>query len=244
MSEIKTENMEDLKPLTTFDVAKHCKVNHRTVLQWVTSNKLKAYRTPGNHSRVDVKDFIIFLQEYNMPIPSEFMGFCNQMQNNMTRVLRTTLGKMELALGAIKEAILWTDLNGRIQWSNTTFHEIINKEKIFTLGSDIFEVLPLRTDDGVEIPKERHPVQLVISTKGFVDNYYQYIRDGHKYIFYMSIAYIKSVQNDASIIISIQDITQRRELGEEKKLLETKYESQKEFTSTVSHELRTPLAAI
>ena len=35
------------------------------------SGKLKAYRTPGKHSRVSIDDFLSFLKEYNMPIPIE-----------------------------------------------------------------------------------------------------------------------------------------------------------------------------
>lgn len=57
------------KPLTTGEIAKYCHVTHRGVLKWVESGKLKAYRTPGKHSRVSVEDFLEFLQQYNMPIP-------------------------------------------------------------------------------------------------------------------------------------------------------------------------------
>lgn len=57
------------KTLTTFDIAKHCNVTHRTVRQWISDGKLKSYRTPGNHSRVTFDDFKSFLAKYNMPIP-------------------------------------------------------------------------------------------------------------------------------------------------------------------------------
>jgi two-component system, OmpR family, response regulator VicR len=60
------------KPLTTGEIAQFCHVTHRAVLKWVATGKLKAYRTPGNHSRVQVQDFLNFLQEYNMPVPQEF----------------------------------------------------------------------------------------------------------------------------------------------------------------------------
>jgi len=61
-------------PLTTGDIAKYCHVTHRGVLKWVESGKLKAYRTPGNHSRVSVEDFLNFLKEYKMPVPLELQG--------------------------------------------------------------------------------------------------------------------------------------------------------------------------
>src|SRR5258708_39404755 len=59
------------KPLTTGQIAQYCHVTHRGVLKWVESGKLKAYRTPGKHSRVSVEDFLTFLKQYNMPVPIE-----------------------------------------------------------------------------------------------------------------------------------------------------------------------------
>jgi two-component system response regulator VicR len=61
--------MSNEKPLTTGEIADLCHVHLRTVLQWIHDGKLKSYRTPGNHSRVKVDDYIIFLKQYNMPIP-------------------------------------------------------------------------------------------------------------------------------------------------------------------------------
>ena len=58
-------------PLTTGEIAKYCHVTHRGVLKWVESGKLKSYRTPGNHSRVSIEDFLSFLQAYKMPVPAE-----------------------------------------------------------------------------------------------------------------------------------------------------------------------------
>src|SRR5665213_968835 len=63
-----TEKSEK-RPLTTGQIAKYCHVTHRGVLKWVESGKLKAYRTPGNHSRVSIEDFLSFLKQYNMPVP-------------------------------------------------------------------------------------------------------------------------------------------------------------------------------
>ena len=70
------------EPLTTGEIAKYCHVTHRAVLKWVVAGKLKAYRTPGMHSRVEVEDFLKFLSEYRMPIPSEFSS-----NNNKKKIL-------------------------------------------------------------------------------------------------------------------------------------------------------------
>jgi excisionase family DNA binding protein len=60
------------RPLTTGEVAAFCHVTDRAVLKWIEEGKLKAYRTPGNHSRINTADILNFLKEYNMPIPEEF----------------------------------------------------------------------------------------------------------------------------------------------------------------------------
>ena len=61
------------RPLTTGQIAQYCHVSHRAVLKWVASGKLKAYRTPGKHSRVSIEDFVAFLNLYHMPVPAEFV---------------------------------------------------------------------------------------------------------------------------------------------------------------------------
>ncbi len=66
--------MTNNRPLTTTEIAQHCHVTHRAVLKWIAAGKLKAYRTPGMHARVQVEDFINFLKGYGFPIPEEFMG--------------------------------------------------------------------------------------------------------------------------------------------------------------------------
>ncbi len=58
--------------LTTGDIAKLCGVNFRTVIRWIQRGHLKAFQLPGRgDNRVQVADFIEFLNENNMPIPEE-----------------------------------------------------------------------------------------------------------------------------------------------------------------------------
>ena len=57
--------------LTTKQIAEYCQVTQRTAVQWINEGKLKFFRTPGKHIRVDRKDFVEFLKEYHMPVPEE-----------------------------------------------------------------------------------------------------------------------------------------------------------------------------
>ena len=57
------------KPLTTKDIATYCNVTQRAVVQWINHGKLKAFRTPGNHIRVDKRDFNKFLKEFDINLP-------------------------------------------------------------------------------------------------------------------------------------------------------------------------------
>ena len=83
--------------LTTGDIAKLCGVNFRTVIRWIQRGHLKAFQLPGRgDNRVQVADFIEFLNQYNMPIPKE-------LQPSGKRVLivegdRKTATTMEKAL--------------------------------------------------------------------------------------------------------------------------------------------------
>ncbi len=70
--------MENTRLLTTGEIADYCQVTHRAVLKWITAGKLKAYRTPGRHSRVNKEDLLAFIKNYNMPIPGDLEKMFNR----------------------------------------------------------------------------------------------------------------------------------------------------------------------
>lgn len=61
------------KPLTTGEVARCLHVTSMAVLKWIRSGKLKAYRVPGGHYRIEREEFLRFLHENRMPIPEELL---------------------------------------------------------------------------------------------------------------------------------------------------------------------------
>lgn len=64
--------------------------------------------------------------------------------------LRTTLGKIEVALGVVPESILWTDVSGSVLWCNQAFDRLVQKPHIEVLGSRLENVLkvPLTLAEG------------------------------------------------------------------------------------------------
>jgi excisionase family DNA binding protein len=54
--------------LTSGNIAAYCEVSKSTVLDWVKSERLKAFRLPSGHYRIDKKDFKDFLVKWNIPV--------------------------------------------------------------------------------------------------------------------------------------------------------------------------------
>lgn len=60
---------KNLRPLSTGEAAVFCHVSQVAIYKWIKEGKLKAYKTPGNHHRIQVVDFVKFLERYGMPVP-------------------------------------------------------------------------------------------------------------------------------------------------------------------------------
>ncbi|MCE5273372.1 helix-turn-helix domain-containing protein [bacterium] len=61
----------DKEILTTFEAAKYCHVHPGTIKNWIRSEHLKAFKTPGGHRRIYRRDLDQFLKDNNIPIISE-----------------------------------------------------------------------------------------------------------------------------------------------------------------------------
>lgn len=64
-----------MKTLTTGEAAALCGVNFRTVIRWIDKGILNAHRLPGRGDhRIIVEDFVEFLENNNIPIPSNIQS--------------------------------------------------------------------------------------------------------------------------------------------------------------------------
>lgn len=109
-----------MKTLRPQEIAQHCQVTHRAVLQWIADGKIKAYRTPGNHKRVHIDDFIHFLNEYQMPIPESLRTQTQQKkkvliiddEKTVTRIIEKILQKdydVEIAYDGFSAGYIFKD---------------------------------------------------------------------------------------------------------------------------------------
>jgi signal transduction histidine kinase/CheY-like chemotaxis protein/HPt (histidine-containing phosphotransfer) domain-containing protein len=129
--------------------------------------------------------------------------------------LRATLGKMEVTLGAIDDAIVWTDRLGRVQWCNTSFDNLANRSHIFVLGQPAIELLPL-LQSGQPIPKDLHPLSQALANKSKGKGYYELYKNNENLILEISWSYLEfgrlneESRADASAVLVIHDITEQR----------------------------------
>ncbi len=60
-----------MKTLKPSEIAAYCDVHQRTVSRWIAKGELKGHKLPGRGNyRVQLEDFLQFLQKYHMPIPA------------------------------------------------------------------------------------------------------------------------------------------------------------------------------
>jgi len=49
-------------------IAQKCGVSNTTVLRWIGTGELPAFRLPGGHYRIGMNDFHTFCERYKMPV--------------------------------------------------------------------------------------------------------------------------------------------------------------------------------
>ncbi|HEY9692352.1 MAG TPA: PAS domain S-box protein [Oculatellaceae cyanobacterium] len=141
-----------------------------------------------------------------------------------------TLGKMEVALGAIGEAIAQTNHQGYIHWSNQVFDSLIGREHFEVLGTKLIDLLPLE-QQGEQVLEALHPASFVLQNtynndqdahlgkqKAQISNIYSYSeQQPHRGIYefqkasrklILEITWTKiQLEQQANVIFVIRDLT-------------------------------------
>jgi excisionase family DNA binding protein len=64
--------MEDI--LTVFKASKYCSVSPKTIINWIESGHIEAYKTVGGHRRIKKSDLENFMRKQGIPIPEDQMA--------------------------------------------------------------------------------------------------------------------------------------------------------------------------
>ncbi|MCD6423614.1 MAG: response regulator [Elusimicrobia bacterium] len=82
---------------TTQEVAELLSCDLTTVIKWVNSGKLNAYKTPGGHRRIEKSELLKFIKKYNLPFPEELK------EENRILIVDDDPEFVEIARGYLKE---------------------------------------------------------------------------------------------------------------------------------------------
>lgn len=120
--------------------------------------------------------------------------------------LRGTLGKMEVALDAVTNAIVWTDEIGNVQWCNARFLSLIQQSRLQVLGQSLLTLLPLHKS-GFLLTKSCHPIgqALLEQTSGI--NLYEFHQSELPSTLEISWAPFLFKQQKLSAVLAIRDVT-------------------------------------
>lgn len=140
--------------------------------------------------------------------------------------LQTTLGKMELALGAIHEAIVWVNTQNKIQWCNVAFDRLVNLPHIRVLGANLYEIFPLE-QNGQPVPFDQYPSRLLKKKIILQNEIYLFDKNSKNTYVEISGSYKKTDKEEITAL-TIRNITSLRksqwELEKAKETLEASVE--------------------
>ncbi|NEQ32818.1 MAG: response regulator, partial [Leptolyngbya sp. SIO4C5] len=126
--------------------------------------------------------------------------------------LRTTLGKMEVALDAVTDAIVWTNESGKIQWCNAAFEQMIGQKQLLLLGEYLEKKLPLYQDE-ILLAAEQHPCSLALIQQVQGTQCYVLQLEETKRILEISWAPVQfgTDKIELSAVLAIRDVTEKKE---------------------------------
>jgi signal transduction histidine kinase len=133
------------------------------------------------------------------------------LQDPQIRDMEVQLGKMEVALSAIQEALAWTNCQGLLEWCNPAFEALLTKSHESIVGQPVVELAPLWMFGRV-VDAAQHPVTLALSGCLVEATTYELrATDASKRLVEVSARPVESPVCAWSVLLTLRDVTKRAE---------------------------------
>ncbi|NJR62281.1 MAG: PAS domain S-box protein [Cyanobacteria bacterium CRU_2_1] len=144
------------------------------------------------------------------------------MSGDLTLVeqLQATLSKMEMAMGAIADAVLWTDDQHRVQWCNAAFDRLVSQPHASILNSNLIELFPLRRT-GQPLAADAYPDVQV--RQGTYETTEYELQQADRTLTLEILGHGRATE-DGTVVLVIRDVTQARQVQAEHRRVEQERE--------------------
>lgn len=126
--------------------------------------------------------------------------------------IRTTMGKMEIALGEVEDAIVWTDQHGVVNWCNEAFDRLAGMPHLEIIGSRLADILPLKRA-GRRVGPDQYPLARALGNDGTHTDY-TLDRAGRRMVLEINGAPFSLTASERYVVLAMRDITRRKEMEE------------------------------
>ncbi len=184
------------------------------------------------------------------------------MPTQLLAQLRQTLGRLEAALSSVEDALVLTDFQGQVQWTNRAFDRLVSRPRLQSLGKPLVQLLPQNFVDGQ--PRTAFDL-LARARNGSGRTNWDMSPGSPRHVLEVSWSPV-NIQPDPSLVFVFRDLSAitriQDELTASRNTLEKQVASRtlelrkardqaiaatgemSDFLSTISHEIRTPLNAV
>jgi len=132
-----------------------------------------------------------------------------QETDGLVSQLRSTLGKMEVALGSVSDALAWAAPDGSIQWCNQAFASLAGRPNIMLIGTNLADATPLEKN-GKVVAASMHPVNAVVAGKMQASGTFDFRHGDNLLILETTARRARISKGDDSIVLVLHDITERQ----------------------------------
>ena len=126
--------------------------------------------------------------------------------------LRETIGKMEVALSEIEDAIIWTDGTGEVRWCNKAFDNLVGRSHLSILGSDLSDLLPLKSQE-ISGDSTEQPIQQLLASE-YNRREFEAELQGKLEILEISCSEFSFSDSQKSVILALRVVTQQRRMAD------------------------------